>query len=146
MLPDAYVPAPSGSARSTPYAESAYTPIGGVRAASGVVSVGGHGDEDPDFGPLHNLLAESGDLRMLSRCPDAHGRIGAESVMCYIQYLNSECRQLTERVRNSEDFHETIREQLHEKRLERVTWFSGALNDASQRLNEPVRKRHRERE
>jgi hypothetical protein len=66
--------------------------------------------------------------------------------MSYIQYLNSECRQLTARVRNLEDCHETIREQLHEERFERVTWLSGALNDASQRLNEPVRQRHLERE
>jgi hypothetical protein len=46
-FPDAYVPAPRGAARSTSYAESAYTPIGGARVASGVVSVGGHGDEGP---------------------------------------------------------------------------------------------------
>jgi prefoldin subunit 5 len=83
---------------------------------------------------------------MLSRWPDAHGRIGAESVMSYIQYLRSECRQLTARVRSLEDCHDTIREQLHEERRERVNWLSGTSNDASQRLNEPVRKRRRERE
>jgi hypothetical protein len=49
-LPDGYVPAPRGAARSTSYAESAYTPIGGARVALGVVSVGGHGDEGPEFG------------------------------------------------------------------------------------------------
>jgi hypothetical protein len=64
--------------------------------------------------------------------------------MSYIQYLDSENRQLTARVRNSEDGHDTIREKLYEELRGRVTWLSGALNDASQRLNEPVPKRRRE--
>jgi hypothetical protein len=108
--------------------------------------VGGYGDENQEFGQFQNLLADSGHLRMLSRWPNAHGRIDAESVRSYIQYLDSECRQLTARVRYLEDVHGTIREQLHAECRERVTWLSVALTDASQRLNEPVRKRRCERE
>jgi hypothetical protein len=45
-----------------------------------------------------------------------------------------------------EDGHDLMREQLYEERRERVTWLSGALHDASQRMNEPVRKRRRDNE
>jgi hypothetical protein len=83
---------------------------------------------------------------MLSPWPNAHGCIGAESVMSYIQYLDSGYRQLTARVHNLEDVNDSIRKQLHEERSERVNWLSGALNDASQRVNEPVQKRRCERE
>jgi hypothetical protein len=58
--------------------------------AAGVASVGGHGDEDSEFGQLYNLLSGSGHLRMLSRWPNMRGRIGAESVTSSIQYLESE--------------------------------------------------------
>jgi hypothetical protein len=66
--------------------------------------------------------------------------------MAYIQYLDSECRRLNARVCSLEDGHDLMREQLYEERRERVTWLSGALHDASQRMNEPVRKRRRDNE
>jgi hypothetical protein len=101
--------------------------------------------DDPEFCQLHDL-AESGHTRALSRWPNAYGRIGAGSVMVYIQYLDSECRRLNACVCSLEDGHDLMREQLYEERRERVTWLSGALQDASQRMDEHVRKRRRDNE
>jgi hypothetical protein len=81
---------------------------------------------------------------MLARFSDAHGRVGADSVASYVQYLDSECRRLSERVRHLEDAQDRLHEQLYDERRERVTWLSGALQDASQRMSEPVRKRRRD--
>jgi hypothetical protein len=140
------MPAPLGTSQSTPYAAITYAPIGGVCAATGVASVGDHGVDDPEFCQLRDLLADSGHTRVPSRWPNTYGRIGAGSVMAYIQYLDSECRRLDARVCSLEDVHDLMREQLYEERQQRVTWLSGALHDASQRMNEPVRKRRRDNE
>jgi hypothetical protein len=83
---------------------------------------------------------------MLSRWPNAYGRIGAESLMAYIQYLDSECRRLATRARNLEDSQDRLREQLYDEHCERVTWISGAFHEAFKRVNEPVRKRRRDNE
>jgi hypothetical protein len=105
-LPDPYMPAPRGTSQSTPYAAITYAPIGGVCASTGVASGGDHGVDDPEFCQLRDLLAESGHTRALSRWPNAYGRIGAGSVMPYIQYLDSECRRLNARVCSLEDGHD----------------------------------------
>jgi hypothetical protein len=123
-----------------------YAPIGGVCAATGVASVGDHGVDDPEVCQLRDLLADSGHTRALSRWKNTYGRIGAGYVMAYIQYLDSECRRLDARVCRLEDVHDLMREQLYEERQQRVTWLSGALHDAYQRMNEPVRKRRRDNE
>jgi hypothetical protein len=39
-----------------------------------------------------------------------------------------------------------LRDHLFDERRERITWLSGALHEASQRMNEPVRKRRRDNE
>jgi hypothetical protein len=61
--------------------------------------------------------------------------------MAYIHYLDSECRRLATRARNLEERQDRLRNQLYVEGRERVTWLSGALHEASQRMNEPVRKR-----
>jgi hypothetical protein len=66
--------------------------------------------------------------------------------MAYIHFLDSECRRLATRARNLEDGQDRLREQLYDDRRERVTLLSGELHEASQRMNEPVRKRRRDNE
>jgi hypothetical protein len=83
---------------------------------------------------------------MPSRWPNAYVRIGAESVMAYIHFLDSECRRLAIRARNLEDGQDRLREQLYNDRHERVTWLSGELHEASQRMYDPVRKHRRDNE
>jgi hypothetical protein len=143
-LPDPYMPIPRGASQSSPYAATSHAPLGGARGMAGAVSVGSHDGEVPELGRLQLLLAASGHTQMLSRWPNAYGRIGAESVMAYIHYLDSECRRLATRARNLEDSQDRLREQLYDERRERVTWLSGALHEASQRMNEPARKRRRD--
>ena len=83
---------------------------------------------------------------MLTRWPDSYGRVGVDSVAAYVYYLDSECRRLASRVRTMEDVCDGLHEQLYDERRERVRWLSGALNDATQRMDEPVRKRRRDAE
>jgi hypothetical protein len=110
------------------------------------VRVGSYDGEVPDLGRLQHLLAESGHTQMLGRWTNAYSRIGAESVMAYIHYLHSECRQLATRARNLEDMPDGLCEQLYDERRERVTWLSGALHEASQRINELVLTLRRDNE
>jgi hypothetical protein len=97
-----------------------------------------------EFGRLRGLLAESGHASILTRWPDAYGRVGAESVASYIQFLDSERRHLSARVRTLEEFQYGLQEQLYEERRERVNRLTEDLRVASQRLDEPMRKRRRE--
>ena len=145
-MPDPYLPAPRVHPPVSSYVAGAHTPGGGTPAAVGSAGDGDHGRSHTDFNRLYNLLAESGHAHMLTRWPDSYGRVGVDSVAAYVYYLDSECRRLASRVRTMEDVCDGLHEQLYDERRERVRWLSGALNDATQRMDEPVRKRRRDAE
>jgi hypothetical protein len=143
-MPERYIPVPRTQPPTYPYAVHATTPSGGARAVANVTRGSGQEMGDSEFGRLYSLLTESGHAHLLARWQDPYGHVGADSVLGYIHYLDSECRRLAARVRNLEEGQERLHEQLYEERRERVTWLSGALHDASQRMDEPPRKRRRE--
>jgi hypothetical protein len=145
-MQDPYLPAPPTHRQLPLYAVDPYAPGGGARASAAVATGGNPVTGNTDYGRLYNLLSESGHANMLSRWPDSYGRVGVDSVAAYIHYLDSECRRLTARVRNMEELHHGVQEQLYEDRRARVTWLSGALHDATQLMNEPPRKRRRDHE
>jgi hypothetical protein len=113
-FPDPCMHTPRKASQYSPHAATSYAPIGRVLASACVVSMGCYGKEVPELGQLQNLLAESVHSKMLSRWPNAYGRIGTESVMAYVHYLDSECRRPATHVRNLEDFQDMLREQLYE--------------------------------
>jgi hypothetical protein len=141
---DPYLPAPRVASQAGPYAATAYTPGGGGRAMVGTPGGGERVDGDGEFARLYDLLAESGHARMLARFANSQGRVNADAVVSYVHWLDTECRRLGERVRGLQESHDRLHEQLYEERRSQVAWLSGALHSASERLNEPVRKRRRD--
>jgi hypothetical protein len=128
-----------------PYAAISLAPGGEIPPDLGVTGGTPASPDQLEFESLLRLLAEAGHYPALTRMTYRQGtRPGADTVMAYINYLASQCRQTQTQVLYLEDIQDSLHEQIYADRRARISWLSAALQDATRQMDEVPRKRRRD--